>query len=241
MAGRVFANKMNIGNVRTVTAAGAITMVNEGVLLVNKTVGAASAVTMQSDPAIGDFVFIKDAKGDGAANPITITPAQSKTIDGAATYVINQNYGSVLLTWNGTEWNQVGGANQNAAAVTVTNGTFTALTATTASIGALKLTDTGTLAATGTVIANAAPVVNSVTTVTGANDAKGVVLPATSGGKAILLYSDQATNGLLVYPQVNSTINGGSANAAITIEGKSAALFIPTNASNWAALFVANA
>lgn len=244
MAGRVFAHKMNIGDVNVVTAAGAITMVNEGVLVVKKTVGAASAVAMQSDPLAGDFVFVVDGKGDAATNPITITPAQSKTIDGAATYVISENYGSVFLFYNGTEWNAV---SSYKASTSQASGTFTTMNATTANVttlnaaGAVNLTDVGALAATGTVIANAAAVVNAVTVVSAADDAKGVVLPASVAGKVNLIYSSVATCGLKIYPPVNSSINGGSANAAIVIEGKSLALFVCTNATNWASMFTVNA
>jgi len=45
---------------------------------------------------------------------------------------------------------------------------------------------------------------------------------------------------LKVYPPVNSAINGGSANAAIVIEGKTLALFVCTNSTNWASMFTAN-
>ncbi len=268
MAGRVFAHKMNIGDVRVVTAAGAITMVNEGVLIVNKTVGAASAVAMQSDPITGDFIFIVDGKGDAATNNITITPAQSKTIDGAATYVISENYASVLLFYNGTEWNVVSAHKENASQASATFTTVTATTAnattanlTTANItnatttlevattlnaatltetGALNLTQANTLAATGTVIGNAAAVVATVTDVTGADNTVGVVLPATVAGKVYILYSSTATSGLMVYPPVNSAINGGTANAAIVLEGKTLALFVATNSSNWASMFTLN-
>ncbi len=97
------------------------------------------------------------------------------------------------------------------------------------------------VAAAGTVIANAAAVSVGFTVVTGANDAKGVILPAAGPGKVCEVYSSQATNGLLIYPPVNGTINDGSANSSINIEGKSLARFVGTSSSNWAAIFTTNA
>lgn len=96
--------------------------------------------------------------------------------------------------------------------------------------------------AAGTVIANAAQLGSSGTlsVVSGANDAAGVVLPASTPGKVQYVYSSQATNGLLVYPPVNSSINGGSANAAVNIEGKTMAIFVCTNATNWCAQYTVN-
>lgn len=90
--------------VRVITAAGAITVaVTDDVVVVNKTVGAASAVALPAG-VTGQVFVIKDGKGDAAANNITITPAAG-TIDGAATYVMNTNYQSVTLIYNATQWN----------------------------------------------------------------------------------------------------------------------------------------
>lgn len=304
-------NSLRVNNVNVYTGSSTITMTNEGIVVVNKTVGAATAVTLPSTPATGDHRIIKDGKGDAATNNITITPA-SGNIDGAATYVISENYGGVILEYNGTEWGVVGQTNSVSAAELaflngVTAGTVTASkavvvdanrdvgtlrhltingnlvsnattiseadliqidgltpgtavaskavvldagkgisTITNATItnlvtgGIEKNTDVGTLAAAGTVIANAAAIVNAVTIVTGADDAAGVVLPTAVAGKVLEIYSNQATNGLKVYPPVNGTINDGSANAAIVIEGKSFAYFRATNATNWAAIFTTN-
>lgn len=89
--------------VRVVTAAGAITITTaDWAVVVNKTVGAASAVALPAGAAGREFV-IKDGKGDAASNNITITPAAG-TIDGAATLVISANYGSATLLYTGTEW-----------------------------------------------------------------------------------------------------------------------------------------
>lgn len=87
---------------RTVIAAGAVTMTNaDGVVNIKKTVGAATAVTGPPSPVAWQVYTVKDAKGDAATNPITITPA-SGTIDGQSTYVIQNNYDSVDFYSDGT-------------------------------------------------------------------------------------------------------------------------------------------
>lgn len=52
----------------------------------------------------GKVYVVKDCNGDAAANNITIT-ATGTTIDGSASAVLNTNYGSMSLVFNGTEWN----------------------------------------------------------------------------------------------------------------------------------------
>lgn len=89
---------------RIVTAAGAITVTTADYLvIVNKSVGAASAVALPAG-ALGQVFVIKDGKGDAGANNITITPAAG-TIDGGATLVISSNYGKATLIYSGVQWN----------------------------------------------------------------------------------------------------------------------------------------
>lgn len=90
---------------RVVTAAGAVTVTTaDYIVVVNKTVGAATTVNLPGSPVAGQTFIIKDGKGDAATNNITITPAAGN-IDGSATYVVNTNYASVTVVYNGTEWN----------------------------------------------------------------------------------------------------------------------------------------
>jgi hypothetical protein len=86
------------GILRTVTAAGSVTVSNtEPGVLINKTVGAPTAVSI---PAAGDrtggTIVVKDLKQDASTNNITITPA-SGTIDGNATWTIVSDGGWVRL------------------------------------------------------------------------------------------------------------------------------------------------
>lgn len=94
-----------VRNTRVVTAAGAITMAtSDDIVVVNKTTGAATAVNAVGSPTTGAAVCIKDGKGDASTNNITWTPAAGN-VDGAATYVMNQNFQAACFVYNGTQWN----------------------------------------------------------------------------------------------------------------------------------------
>jgi hypothetical protein len=90
---------------RVVTAAGAITLATtDEYVVVNKATGAATVVNAVASPTTGAMVCVKDGKGDGNTNNITFTPAAG-TVDGAATFVMNQNYQANCFLYNGTQWN----------------------------------------------------------------------------------------------------------------------------------------
>ena len=76
---------------------------SDELIVINKGIGSATAVTLDPSPAVGAVHRIKDGKGDAATNPITITAAAG-TIDGASHFVINQNRGAVTLEYTGSEW-----------------------------------------------------------------------------------------------------------------------------------------
>jgi hypothetical protein len=102
--------------VSVTTAAGGITAAvsNNAIIVVDKTTPATTAVTL---PASSNFsncptvvnscpVYqIKDGAGNSATYPITITPADGKTIDGSSSLIIQSNYQAVTLVLNGTQWN----------------------------------------------------------------------------------------------------------------------------------------
>jgi len=95
------------GNVRVVTAAGAITVSGtDDVILVNKNVGAATSVTLPINPQKNRTVAVKDYKGDAGTNNITVTAPLSGTIDNSASNVISSNYGwrTYRAVGNGNNW-----------------------------------------------------------------------------------------------------------------------------------------
>lgn len=108
MSSRWIRGPLVFGNETVFTGTGNYTIQNESILAVKKASGAATQVTLPV-PATGGFqgVYVKDAKGDAAANNITIVPdgVAATTIDGAANLIISKNYGNAFLVFNGVEWN----------------------------------------------------------------------------------------------------------------------------------------
>lgn len=92
--------------VRVVTAAGAVTVTSaDNIVIVNKTVGAATTVNFPAG-VLNTVFTVKDGKGDAASNNITVTPAAGN-IDGSGTYVISTNFGAGKFVYNGTQWNVI--------------------------------------------------------------------------------------------------------------------------------------
>lgn len=73
-------------------------------VIVNKTVGETTVVTLPATPTTGARFIIKDGKGDSATNAITIQPA-SGTIDGATNYIVATNYAAINVVYNGSQYN----------------------------------------------------------------------------------------------------------------------------------------
>lgn len=85
---------------RVHTAAGAVTVADDDVdiVIVNKTVGAATTVNLPTAASRKKPVRIVDGKYDAATNNITLDAFGSETIMGALTYVIDQDGGSIIVT-----------------------------------------------------------------------------------------------------------------------------------------------
>jgi len=110
---------------------------------------------------------------------------------------------NVLLIWNGTIWDPAG--NEMAF---------------------------GTVAAAGTNQATGGLLAEGFNNVTGADGTKGVTLPVAVAGLEVQGYNN-STSALPIYPASSGTLNGGSANASITIAAKTKFTLVGTSATNW--------
>jgi len=59
-------------------------------------------VNLPSTPLVGTTYFIKDFAGVATANNINVVTTQ--LVDGLNPYVINNNFGCISVTFNGTTW-----------------------------------------------------------------------------------------------------------------------------------------
>jgi len=88
-------------------------------------------------------------------------------------------------------------------------------------------TQASTVAAAGSTQADAASLQVGFNLVTGADGTKGAILPAGAPGRVVYVKNADAANAILkVYPPTGGTINALSANAAISMALKTAAVFI---------------
>ena len=94
------------------------------------------------------------------------------------------------------------------------------------------------VAAAGNAQGNATALTGAVNSVTASNDAKGVILPAKyAPGDMVIVMNTVSGKVLKVYPQSGGDINNGSDNAAVSVRGQQAALFISLGSENWAAIY----
>lgn len=64
------------------------------------------SVVLPANPQTGKVYIIKDVSGTAFTDPITIT-AVGHNIDGSASAIIDTNYGSITLVFDGVEWSIV--------------------------------------------------------------------------------------------------------------------------------------
>ena len=92
--------------VKTVTTTPYNIVNSDTVILVNVTSGPASVVL----PATGvdgterRSFYIKDYSGTSLINPITITSAGGKTINGVSFAMLNGAYSHIQIVYDGTNW-----------------------------------------------------------------------------------------------------------------------------------------
>jgi hypothetical protein len=87
--------------------------------------------------------------------------------------------------------------------------------------------------AAGNAQANATALVAEINVVAGADDAKGVILPAAKAGRPIHVKTTVAAKTLKVYPPTGGKINGGTADAAVTMAAVTATLFVSDGTDWW--------
>lgn len=94
-----FASLISAGQTYQVITAGDCTVLaNDGLIIINKTVGAATAVTLPASALKVGKVKIVDFKGDAGTNNITVTPDGTEKFNGAqATWTISGDGASVVF------------------------------------------------------------------------------------------------------------------------------------------------
>ena len=79
---------------------------SDDVILVDITSGPASIILPSTgvDGSKKRSFYIKDYSGTSLANPITITSAGGKTINGVSFAMLNGGYSHIQLIYDGTNW-----------------------------------------------------------------------------------------------------------------------------------------
>lgn len=113
--------------------------------------------------------------------------------------------------------------------LTSTNGFVGAVTG---NVTGMITIPTATVAATGTVQADAAAITTGLTLVTGADDTKGVKLPAAAAGLICIIKVDAGAD-LKVWPNTDDAINAIAANSAMTVVDDVCFALIAYDATTW--------
>lgn len=187
-----------IGTIRTATSTPVtVNATTDYCIVVNRTVAGATAVTLPTG-VNGQIFVVVDGKGDAATNNITVA-GSSQNIAGAASYVINGNYGAAAFQFSTTEsqWQVVSERNK---LVPLTSGGTGAVTAAAARTN-LGLGTIATQAASGVAITGGS--------ITGITD-----LAVADGGTGASTAGDARTNlglGTIATQAASSVaITGGS-------------------------------
>jgi hypothetical protein len=113
---------------------------------------------------------------------------------------------------------------------TITSGTLSSPTLTGASLSV----DVAKPAAAGSTRANATALTASFSWVTGADATKGVVLPAPTAGRLVVLKNDDTANAVLkVYAPGSAKINGVAGTTAFSMAAKTAGWFVAYDDTDW--------
>jgi len=213
-------------NTYKIITTGNYTVLNESLVIVNKTVGAATGITLPPSGNVGGqrAILIVDGKGDSATNNITLTAAGTDVINGAATLVIGINYSLTFLVDLG------GGFWEAATFASGGNVTFSGLTLT--GPPTFTATDGITAFSTGgqTSAVPLPSTINTVDTVAAAGDS--VKLPLAAPG-AIVFVTNLGANSCNIFPFLGDKINALAINAAIELTPGASLFFTSTVALKW--------
>jgi hypothetical protein len=117
---------------------------------------------------------------------------------------------------------------------TIANATLTgASVAGTAALTSLSV-DVAKPAAAGSTRADATSMTASFNWVTAADATKGVVIPAPTAGRIIIVKNDDTANAILkVYAPGSAKINGVAGSTAFSMAAKTACLFVAYDTTDW--------
>ena len=227
-------------SVGTLTASGNVTLgIAATVTAAGSTQGAAAAITktynIVTTASANQGVILPSAAAglvinvfNISGNTIKVYPASTENIDGGSA-----NAAVTLVTANGTElvgtstggWRQVGSGGSNVAELTVN---------TSASLlGSLKYGVSPSVSSAGSAQGDATALketINVVGTVGGSGE--GVILPTAAAGLHIVV-ANITTTDCKLYPASSDTIEGGSANAAVTLPAKTTFTLTCKDATDW--------
>jgi hypothetical protein len=109
LSGSTVAHQINGGISRTVRTLSATTLTldtttADDIILCNPSAAQTITLTAAATAGTGRVITIKDVSGNAQAFNITLTPNGTEKIDGQSNYVIVQNYASIELVSNGSNW-----------------------------------------------------------------------------------------------------------------------------------------
>ena len=118
---------------------------------------------------------------------------------------------------------------------TITGGTMAGATLTSPTLtGASLSLDVAKPAAAGTTRADATAMTASFNWVTAADAAKGVILPAPTAGRVVVVKNDDTANAILkVYAPGSAKINGVAGSTAFSMAAKTAGWFVAYDSTDW--------
>ena len=104
VGGKLITESGRIENVTLVVDAPYTARLDDEVIDVNR----AGAVTITLPPSAslikGQRIVIQDSSGNASTSNITLAADGSDTVNGAASVLINTDYGRRTARWNGSEW-----------------------------------------------------------------------------------------------------------------------------------------